>query len=112
MTCRGKAASSALTQTTEDQASALMSALGQLEPGTLFFDKYFIQAGQRRGQNSIIALAHERSDASQQVRLLDLSFLVECWVGSQCRGPPSCISLDICVIKRAAAMVGHEFMQR
>lgn len=72
--CRKQKESRPLTETSEQQAAALLSALSTLEPGSLYYDKYVVEQGQRRGANSIIAFAHTKAEPHQQARLPVLGF--------------------------------------
>lgn len=65
--CRQQQTSQALTETSANQAEALLSALSALETGSLYYDKYIVEQGQRRGINSIIAYARIKEDPSQEV---------------------------------------------
>lgn len=66
--CRKQKQSASLTETSEHQAAALLSALSSLAPGSLYYDKYIVEQEQRRGKQSILAAARVKADPSQQVR--------------------------------------------
>ena len=62
-----------MTETSEHQAAALLSALSSLETGSLYYDKYVVDQGQRRGVNSIIAYASLKTDPNCKVILFPLA---------------------------------------
>ena len=64
--CRKQAESQPLTETSANQAEALLSALSSLEIGSLYYDKYIVDQGQRRGINSIIAYARVKENPTQE----------------------------------------------
>lgn len=64
---RKKQESQPLTETSANQAEALLSALSSLEVGSLYYDKYIVDKGQRRGINSIVAYARIKANPHRQV---------------------------------------------
>lgn len=84
--CRRKKESQPLTETSANQAEALLSALSSLEIGSLYYDKYVVDQGQRRGINSIIAYARCKDEPTREVKMpAPWKTLVIAWQKSSCK---------------------------